>query len=395
MNFGSLFVGIGGIDLGLERAGMTCKWQVEIDPFCNKVLEKHWPNIRRFKDVRDVGKHNLEPVDLICGGFPCQPFSVAGKRKGKEDVRHLWPEMFRIIQELKPRWVLGENVAGILNMELENCFSDLEMEGYEVQELVIPACAVQAPHRRDRVWIVANRNRARCGTSTGNIDGNWQAIVKELEQSQLEYSRQDCHVADTCNERLQRSEWPRSHEQGQAAHGSTPERNHTWDEPWLEAATRLCGIFNGLSRELHIIGGLKDDTRCNKKSESERNFIIWKILRVMWEGRETAKASPELYLNQLYDSLPDLPCEGGSSPWFTQNQENEELYSLWKTFYSLPYKEAQQLQSELLEYLREKERRKKMGNKDRVNRLKALGNSVVPQIVEILGRAILTTERRP
>lgn len=155
LTFGSLFSGIGGFDLGLERAGMICKWQVEIDDFCQKVLTKHWPNVPKFGDIHDVGKHNLESVDLICGGFPCQPFSNAGKRKGKEDDRYLWPEMLRVIQEIKPHWIIGENVAGFVNMELENAFTDMETEGYQVESFVLPALSIGAPHRRNRVWIVA------------------------------------------------------------------------------------------------------------------------------------------------------------------------------------------------------------------------------------------------
>jgi len=156
---GSIFTGIGGFDLGLEAAGMEVKWQVEIDPACNELLEKRWPNVKRYKDVKEVGKNNLEPVDLICGGFPCQPVSVAGKQLGEEDDRWLWPEMLRVIKELKdehgkPTWVIAENVAGLINMGLSDCIADLEKEGYAVQPLVIPACAVQAHHRRDRVWIM-------------------------------------------------------------------------------------------------------------------------------------------------------------------------------------------------------------------------------------------------
>ena len=105
MRFGSLFAGIGGFDLGFERAGMECAWQVEIDEFCNKVLAKHWPNVRRYKDVREVGKHNLEPVDLICGGFPCQDVSLAGQRAGLEGKRStLWSEFYRIICEIRPKF---------------------------------------------------------------------------------------------------------------------------------------------------------------------------------------------------------------------------------------------------------------------------------------------------
>ena len=157
LTFGSLFAGIGGLDLGLERAGMVCKWQVEIDPFCQKVLAKHWPDVARYEDVRDVGGHNLEPVDLICGGFPCQPHSVAGKRRGAADDRNLWPEYLRIVTELRPRWVLGENVPGIIsNAYIDTVLADLEAQGYACGTFGIPAVAFDAPHRRQRIWIVAN-----------------------------------------------------------------------------------------------------------------------------------------------------------------------------------------------------------------------------------------------
>ena len=158
MTVGSLFAGIGGFDLGLERAGMTVKWQVENDKGCIKLLEKRWSHIKRYGDIRECGARNLEPVDVICGGFPCQPISVAGKQRGKEDDRWLWPEMFRVIQELRPRWVIGENVAGLIRMGLDECISDLEGEGYACQPFVIPACAAGAKHRRDRVWIVARNS---------------------------------------------------------------------------------------------------------------------------------------------------------------------------------------------------------------------------------------------
>jgi len=155
LTFGSLFAGIGGFDLGFERAGMECKWQVEIDDYCQRVLAKHWPEVKRHGDIRTVGQHNLEAVDVICGGFPCQPFSVAGKREGEADDRHLWPEMLRVIAELKPTWVVGENVPGIINIFLDQALSDLEDEGYTCETFVLPACAFDAPHRRDRLFILA------------------------------------------------------------------------------------------------------------------------------------------------------------------------------------------------------------------------------------------------
>ena len=153
----SLFSGIGGIDLGLEATGYykTTLFS-EIDPFCQKILKKHWPNVPIIPDVRDINGKEIE-TDVLVGGFPCQPFSVAGKRKGKEDERHLWPEMFRIIKEARPSIVIGENVPGIINtqMALGQCVSDLEGEGYKVQPVVLPACGVNAPHRRYRVFIIA------------------------------------------------------------------------------------------------------------------------------------------------------------------------------------------------------------------------------------------------
>ena len=167
MRVGSLFAGIGGFDLGLERAGMEVVWQVEIDNYCNKVLEKHWPDVRRYRDVKKVGKENLEPVDVICGGFPCQPFSVAGKQKGKEDDRYLWPQMFRIIKELRPSWIIIENVTGFIDMGLDICISNLENEGYTCQAFIIPACAINTQHRRDRLWIVGNSNSSNAYRQNG------------------------------------------------------------------------------------------------------------------------------------------------------------------------------------------------------------------------------------
>lgn len=154
-----LFSGIGGFSLGLERAGMQTVAFCEIDPFCQKVLKKHWPDVPIFEDVRSLDYDGR--IDVISGGFPCQPFSVAGKQKGAEDDRHLWPAMFSLIQKYRPRWVIGENVAGLINMGLDDVLADLESEAYTARTFVIPACAVNAPHRRDRVWIVANAHGSR------------------------------------------------------------------------------------------------------------------------------------------------------------------------------------------------------------------------------------------
>ena len=152
-----LFSGIGGFSLGLERTGgFETVAFCEIEPFPRRVLAKHWPNIPCFDDVRKLTGADIGPVDVICGGYPCQPFSTAGKRQGAEDDRHLWPEFMRLVAELRPAWVIGENVAGHISMGLDDVLADLEAEGYACRTFVIPACAVGASHRRDRVWTVAH-----------------------------------------------------------------------------------------------------------------------------------------------------------------------------------------------------------------------------------------------
>ena len=167
---GSLFSGIGGFDLGFERVGIQTLWQVEKDDQCRQWLASKFPSASRFAAIEDCGAHNLAPVTVITGGFPCQPASTAGKRRGTADDRWLWPEMRRIVSTLKPAWVVVENVYGLMSlnggMVIESVFLDLESEGYDVQPFVIPACAVGAPHRRDRVWIVAylDDGRRKSGT---------------------------------------------------------------------------------------------------------------------------------------------------------------------------------------------------------------------------------------
>ena len=162
-----LFSGIGGFSLGLEWAGMSTVAFCERDPYCTTILNKHWPDTPVHNDVRNLdGKDYADSIDLVAGGFPCQPFSVAGNRRGSDDDRHLWPEMLRIIQEAKPRWVIGENVFGLINMALDDVQADLEREHYEVRKFVLPAVAVDAHHRRDRIFIIAYRDPALVNASS-------------------------------------------------------------------------------------------------------------------------------------------------------------------------------------------------------------------------------------
>src|SRR3990167_736392 len=240
-----LFSGIGGFAYSIDQVYGKEKTKhifVESDPFCQAVLRKHWPNSEIHGDIRGFvadterkrphykkDKQKLESKRggelrieqsrsiILTGGFPCQPFSQAGFRKGTSDDRYLWPEMFRVISEVKPEWVIVENVVGLLTIQnglvFEQVRADLESQDYEVQSYVIPACAVGAPHRRDRVWIVAHNKRTGCG-KRNRIRTRRVCYKKERSSARGESERFD------------------------------------WNENWLEVATRLCGMDDGLPRQM-------------------------------------------------------------------------------------------------------------------------------------------------
>lgn len=176
MKVGSLFSGIGGFDLGLERAGFSIEWQVEIDEFCQRILAKHWPHVTRYGDIRAVDWSTVEPIDLLCGGFPCQDLSCSGKRAGlREGTRSgLWFEYLRAIRHLRPRYILVENVTGLLdNHALGRVLGDLATSGYDAEWQVLSACMFGAPHTRERVFLVAYPTGAipQRGLPWGEVEG--------------------------------------------------------------------------------------------------------------------------------------------------------------------------------------------------------------------------------
>jgi DNA (cytosine-5)-methyltransferase 1 len=303
-----LFSGIGGFSLAAEwcwGADLEIEAFVEIDPFCQKVLAKNFSGVPIYDDIKKIqwvvaestgandgryfresqagqipepgngskpnpssnpeseqidsakpGGLHPEPsmevrtsrIDLLTGGFPCQPFSCAGKRGGAEDDRHLWPEMLRTIHEVKPRWVVAENVPGLLTLQdglvFEGVCAGLEAEGYEVQPVIIPACAQGAPHRRDRVWIVAKSTSGGCGSRGTECEG--QLGAPSLDQS-------DCHAPDT--ERNTERAGLCQEDPGGKWRGRPG--NETWQEHWYEVATRLCRVDDGLPRGMDRVNRLK------------------------------------------------------------------------------------------------------------------------------------------
>ncbi len=285
-----LFSGIGGFALAAQWV-----WGDEYEnvgfcdnnKFCQAVLKKNFPHAKIYSDIRELsigrliadaddgGRVHAESqklagekgkqaqrkfaesyqLDLLTGGFPCQPFSFAGKRRGKSDDRYLWPEMLRIIQETRPRWIIGENVAGIVNLALDQVLADLENENYEVQPFIIPAAAVQAPHRRDRVWIVgfnaADARRERNDRSGIHKDGKLQRrgllspIRGKRGETRGEIGADSAQIARNL---------AYAKGAGQPGWLYGPRQVKFWgDDPgisWLEAAAALCGVDDGFSAEL-------------------------------------------------------------------------------------------------------------------------------------------------
>jgi DNA (cytosine-5)-methyltransferase 1 len=188
LTVGSLFAGIGGFDLGLDRAGMRTAWFCEVDTFCQRILAKHWPDVPCYPDIRELRGVDVEPVDILCGGFPCQDISAAGKGAGLAGARSgLWSEYARLVGELRPRYVIVENVPVLRTRGLDRVLADLDACGYDAEWDGIPASTVGAPHKRDRIWIVAYpqregsqglRAKRGLGEGSGEVEADWRRDVR-------------------------------------------------------------------------------------------------------------------------------------------------------------------------------------------------------------------------
>lgn len=249
MTHGSLFSGIGGFELAAEWSGFTNVFSCEIEPFNQRVLKHYWPNSELHTDVKEFPASDYTGrIDILTGGFPCQPYSTAGKRLGKEDDRHLWPFMLEIIREIAPTYVVGENVRGLVNwsdgLVFEEVCADLEAAGYDVQPFILPAAGVGAPHRRDRVWFVAYaKNIRREQTESAGRErrehepNNWNEVRHSLDTD-----GGGRYAAYTNNSRLQ------GRKNDRVINPSEPGRNE-------QLARRICSVWEEFPTQPPVCGG--------------------------------------------------------------------------------------------------------------------------------------------
>ena len=404
MRHGSLFSGIGGFDLGFERAGIETVWQVELDEYCRRVLAQHFPRAQRFSDIRECGAQNLPAVDIISGGFPCQDISNAGKRVGIDGERSgLWSEYARIIRELRPRYVVVENVAALLGRGMERVLGDLAAVGYDAEWQSIRASDVGAPHRRERIWIVAYAASDLRRASGHEIpDASDRACANISDASGIRLLRRDGVSQGQQHRRGRPSlgifnalysdvsnaadDWPGRRQQ--FAQGGESERNVAYaqvsesresserqrredsrrgsvdcrgtSDSWTEALADADGGRLAVQRESSRSGGLAsrgretladaDGGRCEQRVQGERGFS---------ESNAGSLGHP--------DESPENACaETGRS------RRAISKSSWWATEPDVG--------------------RVANGVSARVDRLRGLGNAIVPQIAEWIGRQIVAAE---
>jgi site-specific DNA-cytosine methylase len=477
-----LFSGIGGFSLAAGWAGFRTVGFVEIDPFCREVLASRFGAVADsgdqrlqggqragthegrgtlphgttperpalFSDIRTLDGSRFRGVTLLTGGFPCQPFSVAGKRKGKDDDRHLWPEMLRVIHEAKPRWVIGENVAGFVNMALDEVCSDLEGEGYEVQPIIIPACAVNAPHRRDRVWIIAHRlvagswgERGEAGDEGRRTGEDWGEGIRQENGAAgpSGITSANSHAPDATEPGLSKSgqtgkrafqkqtgerldyrlEFNRSHDSGWRT-GTKPNPAiksdwgpESWDISWPEVAANLLRMDDGLSirmdEYLQGVGNAptiknlsRQDVRVLRdafQQEEVRNTFgrLWKIsdppllLNLMCRIEAFANGSGDILqtsagvqasiLRPLWKQAKSGCASRGWRHSEQHRREHEDAMPFLPYEIALEIKEAWDCVRLTQEAISAR----------RVSRLKALGNSIVPQVAYEICKGIAEIER--
>ncbi|RZT00918.1 DNA cytosine methyltransferase [Cuneatibacter caecimuris] len=419
----SLFSGIGGLDLAAEWAGMKTVGQCEWAEYPTKVLEKHWPDVPRWKDIRTLtGESYYErtgrrTVDVISGGFPCQPFSVAGKQRGKEDDRYLWPEMVRVIKELRPTWIVGENVAGIVRMALPDILSELETCGYRTRTFLVPACAVGARHRRYRVAIVgyAEHNGSPSPAVAGRIGAS-----SNREQKGTEAAGESSGAGKPRNSesmgRAEDLENPSSIRRRQPGNVCEQPGRTQSERSGQDMANTQSDRFQRLREEGEQVCGTRPEER-----ESERGSVICNATGQrlpdrsgeQMGGQGTQEPEPQRPDSNVSDTnnrsrnvrrdreLSAAKKAGGTGHDFGSREKEHEPGERWAAesvlggvVDGLP---ARLDRDYLINRYWDTEPdipRTATGIKNRVDRLKCLGNAVVPQQFYPVFRAIAEIERK-
>ena len=356
-----LFSGIGGFSLGLESTGFfeTIGF-VEKDKFCQKVLKKHWSNINIEEDIRNV-KGEKYQADVVTGGFPCQPFSVAGKRKSTADDRYLWDEMLRVIRETKPRWVIGENVEGIVNinegMVLRQVLNDLENEGFQSQCIIIPASGIGAWHQRKRIWILAYSNNNGSYRSQGN------ATKQSSNEQKDRLSFGDDKDVSNSNTGFSIRENEEIQSRGNATTNGSEDVSNS--DSWL------CG---GRGTELKS-GDDRQGWFYTEKEKQTREHIRCKTIgcnAILGEDVSNAngKGSQGYKLQHDLETGKQISEHNGK----TSFERQQTWWEIESELCGVPNGVSYEL------------------DKDRSNRIKALGNSIVPQIARQIGLSIMEAE---
>ncbi len=304
MNHGSLFSGIGGFDLAAEWMGWNNIFHCEWNEFGKWVLKYYWPNAISYDDITktDFTIHR-GTIDILTGGFPCQPYSHAGKRLGKEDDRHLWPEMRRAIREIAPRYVVGENVSGLLSwnggMVFDEVQADLENEGYEVLPVVLPACGVNAPHRRDRVWFIANAidrgNLRQSRKYEGKGQEEWLQERHQVQQSKKPIGlrpKLECITSNPCHIKLQGSEFYGSIKESREIEGESRQSGRSVRSKWEQFPTQspVCDGNDGIPPPLD---GITFSKWRNESIKAGGNAIVPQVAYEIFKSIEkTDKTHP-------------------------------------------------------------------------------------------------------
>ena len=431
--------GIGGFSLGLESTGgFDTVAFCEFDDFCRKVLNKHWPDVPIYKDLKEIGNEPeriIQDFDLICGGIPCQPFSVAGKKKGKEDDRHLWPYMYEIIKHKKPTWVIVENVGGFVNVALDDVCLDLETQGYATQSFIIPACSVEAPHRRDRIWILGknleNPGRAlrQGGIEQGeNADEAGQGDADQLERSSgtprsdvahatseglegrisgdnqggqewqaLSRSEEQQHQvgADTrCSSEVSTKDVPNSSGQGLQGHRG----EHGLREASQEEQTGRSSQERDVSHAKELDRNVDDNGHSGQGDGQQRQGLQGELGGASSNRAEDVANTERL--GQQGQGEHERPSntakdsEGQTSGTDDGSQGQTGQGHTEPRVGGMADGVSARLDGHLGFEREPNIPRVATGIPERVNRLKALGNSIVPQVIYNIGLAILEEEER-